>query len=73
MKVIGSTSAIEPLRVTTRYYTRDAWGGGLGWLRILKFRPHARSVDVFTYSPWLQEFRTEEDQQFTAEVPAMFP
>lgn len=47
--------------------------GGQGWLRIMKFRPRERSVDVFTYSPWLQTFRTEEDQQFTADASAMFP
>lgn len=47
--------------------------GGQGWLRILKFRPRERALDVFTYSPWLDEWREEEDQQFTVEVPFMFP
>ncbi|MGH8021883.1 MAG: metallophosphoesterase [Opitutaceae bacterium] len=47
--------------------------GGQGWLRILKFRPRERTLEVFTYSPWLDEFREEKDHRFTADVSAMFP
>lgn len=47
--------------------------GGQGWLRILKFSPEAKTLDVYTYSPWLKRFREEPDQRFTLEVPWMFP
>ncbi|MBT5816193.1 MAG: hypothetical protein HOI15_17860 [Opitutales bacterium] len=46
--------------------------GGEGWLRILKLVPAAKRLDVFTYSPWLNAFREEEDQRFSVEVPWMF-
>jgi hypothetical protein len=47
--------------------------GGQGWLRILKFKPREKKLDVFTYSPWLQKFREEPDQRFTVDVPHFFP
>jgi hypothetical protein len=47
--------------------------GGQGWLRILKFSPNERRLEVFTYSPWLGESRSEPDQQFAIDVPWMFP
>lgn len=47
--------------------------GGQGWLRILKFAPRERRLEVYTYSPWLDQFREEPDQRFSREVPWMFP
>jgi hypothetical protein len=47
--------------------------GGQGWLRILKFRPAEQLMEVYTYSPWLNQWREEPDQQFTQEIPAIFP
>jgi hypothetical protein len=47
--------------------------GGEGWLRILKFSPAAHRLEVITYSPWLDQSRSEPDQQFTVDVPWMFP
>lgn len=47
--------------------------GGQGWLRILKFKPQEKKLDVFTYSPWLKKFRDEPDQRFTLDVPQFFP
>lgn len=46
--------------------------GGEGWLRILKFLPREGKLEVYTYSPWLDRFREEPDQHFTASVPWMF-
>ncbi len=46
--------------------------GGDGWLRILKFVPSAKRMEVFTYSPWLDAFREEADQRFSMEVPWLF-
>lgn len=47
--------------------------GGEGWLRILKFLPQEKKLEVYTYSPWLGKFRDEPDQRFGADVPGMFP
>jgi hypothetical protein len=47
--------------------------GGEGWLRILKFQPKQKKMEVYTYSPWLGKFREEPDQRFSADVPEMFP
>ena len=47
--------------------------GGQGWLRILKFTPDEKRLEVFTYSPWLGRVRDEPDQQFAIDVPWMFP
>lgn len=47
--------------------------GGQGWLRILKFSPATKTLEVYTYSPWLDQFRDEKDQQFSVAVPWMFP
>lgn len=47
--------------------------GGQGFLRILKFRPAEQLMEVYTYSPWLDQWREEEDQQFTQKLPALFP
>lgn len=40
-------------------------GGGNGWLRILRFSPANNTVQVQTYSPWLNQFETDADSQFT--------
>ncbi|MBP8000546.1 MAG: hypothetical protein KA314_12365 [Chloroflexi bacterium] len=40
-------------------------GGGNGWLRILRFSPANNTVSVQTYSPWLNQFETDADSQFT--------
>jgi hypothetical protein len=47
--------------------------GGEGWLRILKFVPREKRLEVYTYSPWLGRSREEPDQRFAVDVPWMFP
>ena len=42
--------------------------GGRGYLRLLEFLPDGKTVEVKTYSPWLDDHRTERDQQFTLEL-----
>jgi cysteine-rich repeat protein len=39
--------------------------GGNGWLRILRFSPANNRIDVQTYSPWLDQFETDADSQFS--------
>ena len=38
--------------------------GGDGFLRLMRFTPASRQVEVRTYSPYLEKFKTEPDNQF---------
>ena len=40
-------------------------GGGSGYLRIMKFRPSKKSIEVTTYSPYLNTYLTDASNQFT--------
>lgn len=42
--------------------------GGDGWLRILKFRPSLNVIEVYTYSPYLNQWRTDAANQFTLPI-----
>ena len=39
--------------------------GGNGYLRIMRFEPNQARVSVRTYSPWLKEELTDEQNKFT--------
>ena len=39
--------------------------GGNGYLRIMKFHPSSDSIDVLTYSPYLNSYLTDSGNQFT--------
>jgi hypothetical protein len=39
--------------------------GGDGWLRIYEFSPANNEIRVKTYSPWLDQFETDADSEFT--------
>ncbi|MBO2542883.1 metallophosphoesterase [Salegentibacter sp. BDJ18] len=41
--------------------------GGNGFLRIIKVNPENQRIEVKTYSPWLDEFKTENEHDFTFE------
>jgi len=43
--------------------------GGNGWLRIMRFVPAEDKVYVETYSPWLDQYETDADSQFTLDLP----
>ena len=43
--------------------------GGNGWLRLMRFVPGEDRVEVRTYSPQLEEFRTRASSQFNFEMP----
>ncbi len=45
------------------YQTRP--NGGNGWLRILRFSPDNNKIYVTTYSPYLDQFETDADSQFS--------
>ena len=44
-------------------FQTGALGGG-GYLRIMRFTPRARTVAVQTYSPYLDRFKRDADQEF---------
>jgi hypothetical protein len=39
--------------------------GGDGWIRLLTFHPGSNTVDVKTYSPYLNSYKTDSKNQFT--------
>jgi len=48
--------------------------GGTGWLRLMEFRPDGKTVQVKAYSPSLDKYRTDPQNQFRLEmVPALKP
>ncbi|MBK8784602.1 MAG: tandem-95 repeat protein [Anaerolineales bacterium] len=42
--------------------------GGNGWLRIITISPTNNNIQVKTYSPWLNQFETDADSQFSLPV-----
>ena len=48
---------------------QDRTNGGDGWLRILRFVPGEDKVYVQTYSPWLNQFESDADSEFTLDFP----
>lgn len=49
-------------------YQSGYGNGGNGYLRILKFRPDANRIDVQTFSPTLNSYRTGDESQFSIPV-----
>jgi Carboxypeptidase regulatory-like domain/Calcineurin-like phosphoesterase/Bacterial Ig domain len=39
--------------------------GGEGWMRIMTFRPALNRIDVTTYSPYLNQYKTDSNNQFS--------
>src|SRR5215471_9323117 len=50
-------------QIFTNYQTFPA--GGDGWLRIITFHPSANTISVKTYSPWLNQYKTDSANQYT--------
>jgi hypothetical protein len=53
--------AIYSLR--SDYQTRA--NGGDGWLRLLRFSPEENKIYISTYSPYLDQYETDADSQFS--------
>jgi len=53
-------------QLMANYQSRD--NGGNGWLRIMRFVPAEDKVYVETYSPWLDQYETDADSQFTLDL-----
>jgi hypothetical protein len=47
---------------------QDDPNGGNGWLRIMEFDLQANLIDVDTYSPWLDAYRTNDESDFVLSV-----
>jgi len=43
--------------------------GGEGYLRLVEFLPNGRTVQVKTYSPHLNKYMTDDQQQFVLDLP----
>ena len=54
-------------QVLADYQSRD---GGNGWLRILEFHPTEDTIQVKTFSPYLNAWETDADSQFTLDLSA---
>ncbi len=59
----------DVLEMLADYQNRE--NGGDGWLRIIRFVPTSREIQVRTYSPVLGRFETDSNSQFT--VPWHLP
>lgn len=59
----------DVLEMLADYQKRE--NGGDGWLRLIRFVPLSREIQVRTYSPALNKFETDEDSQFV--VPLVLP
>jgi hypothetical protein len=44
---------------------QDRPNGGDGWLRVMEFSPANDEIRVKTYSPWLDQWETDADSEFT--------
>jgi hypothetical protein len=57
-----------PVQEVLADYQTSYGNGGNGWLRIIDFRPDQDRLDVQTYSPTLNSFRTGSESQFSLSV-----
>ena len=47
---------------------QDDPNGGNGWLRIMRFDVAADRIDVDSYSPWLDQYRSADESTFSLDV-----
>jgi hypothetical protein len=65
--ITKKTQANQPVHVVLQDY-QDEKNGGNGWLRIYSFRPDENKVDVQTYSPTLDQYKSKPESQFSLDV-----
>ena len=58
-------------QIFTNYQTSP--NGGDGWLRIITFHPSSNTISVQTYSPFLNQFKTDSTNQFTLAYHNPYP
>ena len=59
-----TNNAGEPVFEILANYQGRA-NGGDGWLRKMTFEPDENEIEVYTYSPTLDQFETDADSRFT--------
>ena len=47
---------------------QDDPNGGNGWLRIMEFDVLGNQINIDSYSPWLDQFRSADESQFSLDV-----
>ena len=65
---IGTNDFGLPVHEVLADYQTTFGNGGNGWLRTLDFDVANQRIEVQTYSPYLDDFRTGGDSQFTLDV-----
>jgi hypothetical protein len=68
---VSTNEAGQPVLEMLADYQRRT-NGGDGWLRLIRFKPATRQIEVQTYSPALNQFETDADSAFVVpwEMPA---
>jgi hypothetical protein len=54
-------------QILANYQMREK--GGEGYLRLVEFLPDGKTVQIKTYSPYLDNYLTDDQQQFRLEMP----
>lgn len=62
-KLVSTGDGGNPVYQMLANYQNEA-NGGNGWLRIVTFYPEEQKVTVESYSPYLDQYKTELDHQF---------
>jgi len=63
---VSYNDAGQPVMEIMADYTSR--GDGDGWLQIINFDPAANRVSVQTYSPWLNQWETDANSQFSFDI-----
>jgi hypothetical protein len=64
----GSVSRTDTYNGHTVYSLRSDFQfvtGGNGWLRVMEFQPLSNQIQVYTYSPYVDQWNTDANNQFT--------
>lgn len=66
-----NTKGVNVHQILANYQTGvrpdRGWGGG-GFLRLVRFLPGQKTVQLKSYSPWYDTYETSSDQQFTVSL-----
>jgi len=68
-QISQNDAGADVLEMLADYQNRE--NGGDGWLRLIRFVPDRREIEVRTYSPVLDQFETDDDSEFT--LPWVLP
>ena len=63
MLVSANQAGNDVFELLANYQLRP--NGGDGWLRLITFEPDENEIEVYTYSPTLDQYETDADSRFT--------